>query len=116
MATVSSHVLDSVSGDHAAGIRVECIKRLATGEQIRLFDVIASEQGRISEVVEISSSGEDEQLELVFHSKSYFSKKSPNADGLQILECVVIRLTVVNPDGTYHVPYSYSVWWSGVES
>ncbi|MFT4729199.1 MAG: 5-hydroxyisourate hydrolase [Granulosicoccus sp.] len=121
MATISSHVLDSVAGDHAAGIRVECIKRLATGEQTHVFDVVASEQGRISEEVEISPSAKDEQYELVFHSKSYFDKKSSAAESAQILECVVIRLTLVDPDGGYHVPimlapHSYSVWWSGFES
>lgn len=120
MATISSHVLDSVAGDHAAGIRVECLKRLATGEQTQVFDVIASEQGRISEVVEISSSAKDEQYELVFHSKSYFSQKSANTESAQILECVVIRLSLVDPNGSYHVPimlapHSYSVWWSGFE-
>ncbi|MDB4224273.1 hydroxyisourate hydrolase [Granulosicoccus sp.] len=120
MATISSHVLDSVVGGHAAGIRVECLKRLATGEQTQVFDVFASEQGRISEVVEISSSAKDEQYELVFHSKSYFSQKSANTESAQILECVVIRLSLVDPNGSYHVPimlapHSYSVWWSGFE-
>lgn len=121
MATISSHVLDSVTGDHAAGIRVECMKRLGTGEQTHVFDVIASNQGRISEVVEISPSATDERYELVFHSKSYFGHKSSETESTQVLECVVIRLTLVDPDGSYHVPimlapHSYSVWWSGFES
>ena len=121
MATVSSHVLDSELGNHAAGIRVECFKRTSTGQQTQLFDVIASEQGRISEEIEIASVDSDNQYELVFHSKAYFDKQSTEATSEQIMECVAIRLTVARADGTYHVPimlapHSYSVWWSGFQS
>jgi 5-hydroxyisourate hydrolase len=121
MATISSHVLDSVAGDHAAGIRVECVRRLPNGEQINIFDVIASEQGRISEVVDVTGSIANEQYELIFHSKAYFGAKPESSEKVQILECVVIRLTLVESDGSYHVPimlapHSYSVWWSGFES
>lgn len=119
MAIISSHVLDSVRGDHASGIRVECLKRSPTGKQIQLFDVIASDQGRISEVINVGlSHSPDDQFELVFHSQTYFDSYVSTSLNEQILQCVVIRLNLADPDGSYHVPimlapHSYSVWWSG---
>jgi len=45
MATISSHVLDSVIGTHAAGIRVQCFRRDAGGANTLVFDQKANEQG-----------------------------------------------------------------------
>ncbi len=115
MATLSSHVLDSVTGTHAGGIRIECFKRLAGGETVLMFDVNASAEGRMTEIVDIEA---DAELELVFHSANYFQTMHLPDDGFQVMNTVVVRISIPQPDHIYHVPimlspHSYSVWWSG---
>lgn len=118
MATISSHVLDSVTGSHAAGIRISCVRRNSEGATTVLFDKKACEQGRISESVDTTLPG---SIELVFHSKDYFAHSSthsstPNS-AHHIVSEVVVRLDLSDDSGHYHCPmmlspHSYSIWWS----
>jgi 5-hydroxyisourate hydrolase len=114
MATISSHVLDSVVGDHARAIAIDCIR---VSDRHTLFSSIANEEGRISEQVEIEP---DTEYELVFHTAAYFANRSKlPSDGGQILNSVVVRLQMPDPQGKYHIPvmispHSYNIWWSGV--
>ena len=39
MATISSHVLNSVDGTHAGGVRVQCWRILDSGARESVFDV-----------------------------------------------------------------------------
>ncbi len=118
MATISSHVLDSVIGTHAAGIRVECYRRDKHGATTLVFDKAANEQGRISEIVDMTQNAEDSQYELVFHASEYYANQTLPDDGYQIVQSVVLRLDLPDSQGNYHLPimlspHSYSVWWSG---
>ena len=120
MATISSHVLDSVVGTHAAGIRVECYRLESTGTTTLVFDKKANEQGRISESVEIPQGRHAAEFELVFHSKAYFEGQTLLEDKYQIMNSVVVRLSLPDPNDNYHIPimlapHSYSVWWSGMK-
>lgn len=114
MATISSHILDSVVGSHAAGIRVQCF--LLCGDRRQLtFDVIADDEGRITEPVAATDSAS--QYELVFYAKDYFAKHSLPSNGDPVMTEVVTRLAINNDDAKYHVPvvlspHSYTVWWS----
>lgn len=114
MAIVSSHILDSVVGSHAAGIRVQCF--LLSGEsRVLKFDVTANDEGRITETVAATDSAS--QYELVFYANDYFTGLSLPAKGDPVMTEVVTRLSVNNDDAKYHVPvvlspHSYTVWWS----
>ena len=115
MATVSSHVLDSVSGDHARGIPVQCYLINSLTDRTLIFDVSASAEGRIAEEVEVPDSS---IVELIFQSAEYFSNTGMRDDGIQIMPQVVVRLTLPDATAKYHVPimlspHSYSIWWSG---
>jgi len=118
MANISSHVLDSVAGTHAAGIRVECYRRDSSGNSALVFDVLANDQGRISEAVETWTHDTLVEYELVFHSKAYLKSTGITEEPGQIMETIVVRLSLMDADENYHVPimlapHSYSVWWSG---
>jgi 5-hydroxyisourate hydrolase len=114
MATVSSHILDSVSGKSAAGIRCELF--LLDGDEKRLlFDVAADQEGRISEPVELDESKRGAEFELVFHGGDYFDTRSMASDSM--VSSVVIRFSMNDDDRRYHLPvmlspHSYSTWWS----
>jgi len=118
MATISSHVLDSVTGTHAAGIKIACFHRDASGKATRLFDLAADNQGRIQESIDITNCGDADEYELVFQSADYYRGFNLPDDGSQIMSSVVLRLKLPDAQGTYHFPvmlspHSYSVWWSG---
>jgi len=113
MANITSHVLDSVAGGHAAGIRIR-LDEVVGGVRSELFDVIANEEGRINEMVTASP---DSQYELTFFAADYFRARGTHPDGRQIIEEVVVRLTMPDPDQRYHIPmmmapHAYSLWWS----
>ena len=134
MPTVSSHVLDSVVGNHAAGIRIECWKIECNGSRQQMFDVVANKEGRIKE--EFSWADNDSaELELQFHSKAYYEKhhtlsdktlvdvknstnKAPSdvhsysipltSSDQQVVSVVVVRLAVPSAHHAYHIPVMLS--------
>ncbi len=114
MATVSSHILDSVAGDHAAGIRCQLFQ---LGEQRRLlFDVSADVEGRIAETVNIDETNRGAEFELVLHGAEYFAARG--IEQTAPIKTVVLRLTMDDDERRYHLPvmlspHSYSTWWSG---
>ncbi len=114
MAIISSHVLDSVIGDHGKGIRIACF-RLVDGGREQVFDVIANEQGRIVEAV--SAENPSGQYELVFHTADYFNAQPATPEARQIMNEVVVRFVIPDPDERIHIPlvlspHSYTIWWS----
>jgi 5-hydroxyisourate hydrolase len=117
MATISSHILDSVIGDHARGIRVECYRLESTGRAL-LFDVTAGADGRIAEPIDSAAEPHRAQYELVFHAADYFEAMKRPPDTKQIMPRVIVRLDLPDPDARYHIPlvlspHSYTIWWSG---
>lgn len=111
MALVSSHILDSVNGRSAAGIRCQLLQ-LQRGEPQRVvFDVIADHEGRISETVRVGADELGGEFELVLHAADYFQAQSA------VVAVVVIRFLIHDADKRYHMPvmlapHSYSTWWS----
>lgn len=114
MATVSSHILDSVSGKSAVGIRAQLFQLDGTDRQL-LFDVTADSEGRVAENVEIDEANRGAEFELVFHGGDYFSAPSLAQDSM--VRSVVIRFRMNDNQKRYHLPvmlspHSYSTWWS----
>lgn len=107
MATVSSHILDSIAGKSAVGIRVELVRIVSESERQSIFDILSDKEGRISETVE----AQDCEYELIFHTADYFSvDHSP-------VSKAIIRFNMHDKDKRYHMPmmlapHSHSVWWS----
>ena len=119
MATVSSHILDSTSGDSARGIRVQLFRIDSDGMRSLLFDESADQEGRIAESVFIGNNIAVEG-ELVFHAADYFVEADKGAiedvDNV-LMKTVVVRFTMRDDNRRYHIPlmlapHSYSVWWS----
>jgi len=113
MATVSSHILDSVAGTHAAGVRCQLFQ-LGETRQL-LFDIEADDQGRIAESVELDESNRGAEFELVVHGADYFARRSLAA--ASVVRCIVIRFVMDDDTKRYHLPvmlapHSSSTWWS----
>ena len=116
MATISSHILDNVTGKSAAGIGVQLF--VIEGEARReLFDVIADREGRIAEQVDTGNDRESTEYELVFHSADYFADVAGFDQADDVMKTVVLRFSMPDRGKRYHMPimlspHSYSVWWS----
>ena len=111
MATVSSHILDSVRGRSAAGIRCQLLQLQQGAHRQVIFDVIADAEGRIVESVPIGDDNLGSEFELVIHAADYFQAETA------IVPAVVIRFIINDAERRYHLPvmlspHSYSTWWS----
>ena len=109
MATISSHILDSIKGTHAAGIRCQ-LKRLAPGAEV-LFDVNADHEGRINETLHLEADQLGGEFELVIHAAEYFQLDAA------LVPVVVIRFVIRDAQRRYHLPvmlspHACSTWWS----
>ena len=116
MATVSSHILDSVNGKSAAGIRSQLFQLVSDTERRLVFDVCADKEGRIAETVAIDDVNVGYEFELVFHGAEYFKAQGPGSGSM--VKTVVIRFNMTDDQQRYHLPvmlapHSYSTWWSG---
>jgi 5-hydroxyisourate hydrolase len=110
VAGLTTHVLDTVHGRPAAGMRVE-LSRLdpASGERQYIKAVRTNENGRtdapLLEADELSSG----VYELVFDVGEYFGG-APGVPDPPFLDLVPIRFGVAEPSAHYHVPLLTSPW------
>lgn len=115
MAVVSSHTLNGVDGTHAGGIKVE-LRRL--GDVAPLFAATMGDGGRLSENVELTGADPDAMYEMVFHTAAYWAARGLPQGAGRIIPEVVLRFSMPDPDGRYHMPIilspnGYSTWASG---
>lgn len=114
MARLSSHTLNGVNGTHAGGIAV---KLRSLGKDKTLFQAETDSGGRLSKDIDLSSASSDDTYELTFATGQFWSTQSIPRDGPQIMDEIVFRFQMPDPDGTYHLPViinpnGYSCWWS----
>lgn len=112
MATVTSHTLNGIDGSHAGGIAVRLVN-LTSGET--LFDTKIDGGGRLRQ--EIASPDPGATYEMVFHTGAYWAGRAENTHGARIMSEVVVRFTMPDPQGRYHIPLilspnAYSLWCS----
>ena len=116
MAILSTHTLDSVSGNSAKNVRVQLFRLLGDYEKELGFDSRTNQEGRLSETFE-SGGAEREIYEIVFHSGEYLVQQNLQEVN-PVMDSVVIRLNVSDFKRRYHIPlliapHSYTVWWTG---
>ena len=116
MAVLSTHTLDSVSGNSAINVRVQLFRLLEDCEKELVFDTRTNQEGRLSETFE-SGGVKAEDYELVFHTGDYLGQKIFQEEN-PVMNLVVIRLNVRDFERRYHIPlliapHNYTVWWSG---
>jgi len=130
MAILSSHTLDGSDGTHAAGVRVR-LANLATG--VLLFETETDNAGRLSVTLDLSSADPGDCYELSFATGSYWSSRvmsraagSPvpgshgAPDAAPVMQEIVLRFVMPDPDARYHMPLilspsASSCWWSKPE-
>jgi 2-oxo-4-hydroxy-4-carboxy-5-ureidoimidazoline decarboxylase len=106
---LSTHVLDTMTGKPAGGVR------------IRLFEVGASARGLIGETITNGDGRTDQPLiggeplrcgvyELEFAIGDYFRRQGQTLAMPAFLDVVPLRFGVSEPEGHYHVPLLATPW------
>ena len=116
MAILSTHTLDSVSGNSAKNVRVQLFRVLGDCKRELVLDTRTNQEGRLSETFE-SGGVVTEDYELIFHSGDYLGEQNLQ-EVYPVMDSVVIRLNVSDFEQRYHIPlliapHNYTVWWSG---
>ena len=114
MAILSTHTLDSVSGNSATNVRVQLFRMLGDLKRELVLDSRTNQEGRLSETFQ-SAGAATEDYELIFHVGDYLGEQNLQ-EVYPVMDSVVIRLNVSNFDRRYHIPlliapHNYTVWW-----
>lgn len=119
MAIVTSHTLNSMDGTHAGAIAVTLI-RLDADAPV-LFATRMDAGGRLSEVVDLIGADPNTTYQLVFDTGPYWTERLMPARTCGIIDQIVLRFQMSDPDGDYHWPIilspnGYSTWMSRLPS
>ena len=110
MATLSSHLLNSVNGTHASGVKVIINQINSSGEKVIFFESETDNGGRILKDFDLSANDCNCDYEMVCKTADYFSEK-------KIVSEIIIKFRMEDPKKKYHLPIiispnGYSIWWS----
>ncbi len=104
---LSTHVLDTVTGKPAAGVRVELHRLDGDGTKAPVADVVTNADGRAMLLTaEAMVAG---RYRLLFHVGDYFLDQA-NEDGGRFLDVVPVLFRIEDATAGYHVPLLVSPW------
>lgn len=106
---LSTHVLDTVSGRPAAGVKVVLTERGASAEGL-LKETVTNADGRTDAPLLSGAPLRIGIYEIAFHIGAYFAAKGTATAAPPFLDVVPIRFAIAEPEGHYHVPLLASPW------
>ena len=106
---LSTHVLDTVSGKPAAGVKIELTELGASAEGL-LKVATTNADGRTDEPLLAGAPLRAGRYQLAFHIGAYFAAKGIAAASPPFLDVVPVRFAIAEPEGHYHVPLLVSPW------
>jgi 2-oxo-4-hydroxy-4-carboxy-5-ureidoimidazoline decarboxylase len=106
---LSTHVLDTVSGGPAAGVRV-ILKEIGASAEGVLKETVTSADGRTDEPLLSGAPLRIGRYQLEFDIGAYFAARGTRTVEPPFLGIVPVRFSVAEPEGHYHVPLLASPW------
>ena len=101
MGKLTTHVLDTATGEPARGLRIE-LYRLETSRAL-LGEFVTNDDGRVDGALLEGSDFAIGQYELVFHAEDYLDGSGVNLPDPKFLSEIPIRFGM-SEDTHYHVP------------
>ena len=109
MARLSTHVLDTVKGGPAAGMRIALHRIDAEGLPRHVKTVTTNADGRTDEPLLAGDALAAGTYRLVFHVGDYFAAAG-SPDACRFLRDVPVEFGIDDPAASYHVPLLVSPW------
>ena len=106
---LSTHVLDTVLGLPAVGVKIVLTERGASAEGV-LAQTVTNADGRTDAPLLGGAPLRIGCYEIAFHIGAYFAAKGPAAARPPFLDVVPVRFAIAEPEGHYHVPLLASPW------
>jgi hydroxyisourate hydrolase len=104
---LSTHVLDTVTGKPAIGVRVELHRLDGSADRQAVADVVTNADGRAMLMsAEAMVAG---RYRLLFHVGDYFASQG-NGDAGRFLDVVPVLFRIEDAAAGYHVPLLVSPW------
>ncbi len=113
MGRLTTHVLDTMSGSPAAGLKID-LWRLS-GEDVHLKSVTTNSDGRVDGPILEGDEFRVGNYELRFHAGDYLRNSGSKLPDPAFLDIVPIRFGIADAGSHYHVPlllspYGYSTY------
>jgi 5-hydroxyisourate hydrolase len=108
MGQLTSHVLDTMHGKPAAGIKIELYS--LGNERLQVKSMLTNADGRCDQPLLNDEDMEKGEWELVFHVGEYFRDKNVETTDVPFLGQVPVRFGIDNRDLHYHIPLLVSPW------
>ncbi len=111
---LTTHVLDTMSGKPAAGVRIT-LRRLEGDQGDLILETITNADGRCDAALLEGDNFMTGQYELIFQAGDYFRKAGVSLDEPAFLDEVPVRFGISDPASHIHVPllispYAYSTY------
>ncbi len=115
MGRLSTHVLDTMNGCPAAGMRIEFLEAGMAGGWTLLGDFRTNADGRADQPILANEAFRTGRFQLRFHVADYFRGKGVSLPDPPFLDIVPIHFGISDPDEHYHVPllaspFAYSTY------
>jgi 5-hydroxyisourate hydrolase len=108
MGHLSTHVLDTMHGKPAAGVRIDLYSLGKERRQVK--SLLTNDDGRGDEAMLSEEEIKKGEWELVFHIGEYFASLNVKASDVPFLNQVPVRFGIDDPANHYHVPLLASPW------
>jgi 2-oxo-4-hydroxy-4-carboxy-5-ureidoimidazoline decarboxylase len=107
--SLSTHVLDTVAGRPAAGVRIELHE---IGEHARglIKETLSNADGRTDGPLIADEPLRIGTYDLTFHVGDYFKRGPRPLAGPPFLDVIAIRFSIADPEGHVHVPLLVTPW------
>ena len=109
MGRLSTHVLDTVAGKPAAGVRID-FSVLEAGRWRLIKTAHTNADGRTDEPLMAGDAMLAGEFELVFHVAEYFRGQGVELPDPPFLDRVPLRFGIADREAHYHVPLLCTPW------
>jgi 5-hydroxyisourate hydrolase len=110
MGKLSTHVLDTMHGHPARGVRIDLYRIDEAGQRTSLRTVQTNADGRCDQPLLGPEDIQAGIYELVFFAGDYFAGQGVKVPEPRFVDQVVVRFGIANPAENYHVPLVVTPW------
>lgn len=109
MGKLTTHVLDTVAGTPAAGMRID-FATIVENDVRPMRTIYTNAEGRTDQPLLAADAMQAGEFELTFHVADYFRRQGNALAEPPFLDRVPIRFAIADPAAHYHVPLLCSPW------